>query len=184
MVEQGPDVGAGRAVNSDPAVEGVIGGLPVVSKGGGRVVTSDRGAGRWPPWRACVILAPMSRFLWICLGGAGGTGVRYLVGLWAGQRLGTAFPYGTLFVNLGGCFLISFMMHVALNVAAFPANLRLALTTGFLGGLTTYSSFNFETTRLLEDGAPRSALLNLGLTVIGCFVAGLLGLALARKLVG
>lgn len=125
----------------------------------------------------------MARFLWICLGGATGTGARYLIGLWAGQRLGTAFPYGTLIVNLAGCFLISFIMHLGLNLASFPATLRLALTTGLLGGLTTYSSFNYETTRLL-DGALRTALINLGVTLIGCFAAGLLGLVLARRLVG
>ncbi len=125
----------------------------------------------------------MARFLWICLGGATGTGARYLIGLWAGQRLGTAFPYGTLIVNVSGCFLISFIMHLGLTLTSFPATLRLALTTGFLGGLTTYSSFNYETTRLL-DGTPRTALVNLGVTLVGCFLAGLLGLLLARRLVG
>jgi CrcB protein len=126
----------------------------------------------------------MARFLWICLAGAAGTGARYLIGLWAGERLGTAFPFGTLIVNLTGCFLISFLMYLALNLASFPPTLRLVLTTGFLGGLTTYSSFNYETTRLLHDGAHRTALLNLGVTLGGCFVAGLLGLALARRLLG
>lgn len=126
----------------------------------------------------------MERFLWICLAGAAGTGTRYLVGLWAGQRFGTAFPYGTLIVNIAGCFLIAILMHASLKVASFPANLRIALTTGFMGGLTTYSSFNFETTKLVEDGAPRSALLNFGITTAACFAAGLLGLALARRILG
>jgi fluoride exporter len=126
----------------------------------------------------------MERFLWICLAGALGTGVRYLIGLWVGQRLGTVFPWATLIVNLSGCFLISFIMYMALNLASVSATLRLALTTGFLGGLTTYSSFNYETTRLFQDGAPRSAFFNLGLTLIGGLVAGLLGLAAGRRLVG
>jgi CrcB protein len=126
----------------------------------------------------------MERFFWICLAGAAGTGARYLINLWAGERLGTAFPFGTLIVNLSGCFLISFLMYLALNVSSFSPTLRMALTTGFLGGLTTYSSFNYETTRLLHDGAPRAALLNLGATLGGCFVAGLLGLAVARRLLG
>jgi fluoride exporter len=49
----------------------------------------------------------MERFLWICLAGAAGTGARYLIALWAAQRLGSAFPYGTLLVNLVGCFAIA-----------------------------------------------------------------------------
>lgn len=126
----------------------------------------------------------MERFLIVCLGGAAGSGTRYLVGLWAGQRLGTSFPYGTLFVNLAGCFLIALIMHLAIHVASFPPTLRLGLTTGFMGGLTTYSTFNYETTTLLNDGATRVALTNLGVTVLGCFAAGMLGLVLARRLVG
>jgi CrcB protein len=120
---------------------------------------------------------------WICLAGAFGTGTRYLIGLWAIERFGTAFPYGTLIVNVSGCFLIAFVMHVALNTVAFPANLRLALTTGFLGGLTTYSSFNYETSKFLEAGARGAALLNFGVTTVICFLAGLLGLALGRWMI-
>jgi CrcB protein len=126
----------------------------------------------------------VERFLLICFGGALGTGARYLVGLWAGERFGVAFPYGTLFVNLVGCFAIAFVMHLALNVTAFSPTLRLALTTGFLGGLTTYSSFNYETAKLFGDGAFGLAALNFGLTTLGGFAAGLGGLALARALVG
>jgi fluoride exporter len=126
----------------------------------------------------------MERFLWICFAGALGTGTRYLIGLWAGQRLGTTFPWGTLIVNLSGCFLISFIMYLGLNMANVSATLRMALTTGFLGGLTTYSSFNYETTKLLNDGATGVALVNLGVTLLGCFVSGMLGLFLARRLIG
>jgi CrcB protein len=126
----------------------------------------------------------MERFLIVCLGGAAGSGTRYLVSTWAGQRLGTSFPYGTLFVNLAGCFLIALIMHLAIHVASFPPNLRLVLTTGFMGGLTTYSTFNYETTALFSDGATGIALANLAVTVLGCFVAGLLGLVLGRALVG
>ena len=98
----------------------------------------------------------MERFLWICLAGAAGTGARYLIALWAAQRLGSAFPYGTLIVNLLGCFALSAVMHVALALS-WSATVRSAITIGFIGGLTTYSSFNYETTRLIEEGrlAPR-----------------------------
>jgi CrcB protein len=126
----------------------------------------------------------MQRLFWICFAGALGTGTRYLVGQWAGRRLGTSFPYGTLIVNLLGCLLIALVMKVALELTSFPATVRLALTTGFLGGLTTYSSFNYETTRLLAEGATGAALVNLALTTVGGFLAGLLGLALGHWMTG
>ena len=125
----------------------------------------------------------MERLFWICLAGAIGTGTRHLVGLWAGQRFGTQFPYGTLIVNVTGCFFIAAVMQIALNHATFPPNARLALTTGFLGGLTTYSSFAYETTKLAQDGARSGALLNFVLTTFACFVAVLLGLAAARAVI-
>lgn len=125
----------------------------------------------------------MERLFWICLAGAAGTGTRYLVGLWAAQRLGSAFPFGTLIVNLAGCFVIAALMHAALALGWSP-NLRAALTIGFVGGLTTYSSFNYETMRLFEEGAPAAAVMNLGLTLFGCFLAGWLGLVAARQVLG
>lgn len=126
----------------------------------------------------------MDRFLWICFAGALGTGARYLVGLWAGKALGTTFPFGTLIVNVVGCFLIAFVMQISLSTTLLSPTARLTLTTGFMGGLTTYSSFNFESTRLLQEGAWGTGLLNVGVTLSVCFVAGLLGLLVARKLVG
>jgi CrcB protein len=125
----------------------------------------------------------MERFLWICLAGAAGTGARYLIALWAAQRFGSAFPYGTLIVNLAGCFAIAAVMHAALTFAWSPT-VRSAITIGLLGGLTTYSSFNYETTRLLDEGSPGVAALNVVLTLIGAFVAGWLGMICARQLLG
>jgi len=125
----------------------------------------------------------MERLLWICFAGALGTGTRYLVNVWAAERFGTAFPYGTLIVNVAGCFLIAVVMQIALSVSAFSPTLRLVLTTGFLGGLTTYSSFAYETTKLAQDGARGSAAWNFALTTSACFLAILLGLATARAFV-
>ena len=125
----------------------------------------------------------MERFLWICLAGAAGTGTRYLIAVWAAQRLGSAFPYGTLRVNLFGCFAIAGLMHAALTLG-WPATTRAAVTIGFIGGLTTYSSFNYETMRLFEESAPATAALNLALTLLGGFMAGWLGLVTARGILG
>ena len=126
----------------------------------------------------------MERFLWVCLAGAMGTGVRYWVNIWAGQRFGTEFPYGTLIVNILGCFLIGLVLHLAGRIADFPANLRFAVTTGFLGGLTTYSSFNYETTRFVQVGAPNAAAANFAVTTVLCFAAGWLGVLVASHWVG
>jgi fluoride exporter len=125
----------------------------------------------------------MERFFWVCLGGAAGTGARYLVAVWAAHRFGSAFPYGTLIVNLLGCFAIAAVMQAALALSWSPT-LRAAITIGFIGGLTTYSSFNYETSRLLEEGAVAAAVLNATVTVLGAFVAGWLGLLCAKYLIG
>jgi CrcB protein len=123
----------------------------------------------------------MHRLFWICLAGAAGTAARYFVGLWAARRLGPEFPYGTLIVNLVGCFLIAFVMNVAV-AKSWPETTRLAVTVGFLGGFTTYSSFNYETTGLAGSGAVGLATVYLLLTLLGGFAAGLLGLLASRAL--
>lgn len=121
----------------------------------------------------------------VCAGSALGGGARYLVTLATAniKALGAGFPHGTLIVNAVGCFLITFLMAIA-AATAMSTNLRLFLTTGFLGGLTTYSTFDYETTKFFQDGVPATGLLNLAVTVLGCFAAGLLGIAAARAIVG
>jgi CrcB protein len=125
----------------------------------------------------------MERFLLICLAGAAGTGARYLVSVWAAQRLGATFPYGTLIVNLIGCFVIAAVMRTALTLS-WSSTLRMTVTVGFLGGFTTYSSFNYETTRLLEEGSSGLAALNVAVTWTGGFVAGVLGSLTAAQVIG
>ena len=125
----------------------------------------------------------MERLAWICLAGAAGTGARYLIALWAARRFGTAFPYGTLIVNVAGSFAIAAVMQAAMTLS-WPAALRSAIAIGLIGGFTTYSSFNYETSRLLEEGAAGAAALNLLVTIFGAFAAGWLGLLSARLLLG
>jgi CrcB protein len=125
----------------------------------------------------------MERLVWIAVGGAAGTAARYGIALWAAQRFGSAFPFGTLIVNVAGCFGISLLMQLALGFGWSPTA-RAAIGIGFLGGLTTYSSFNYETMRLLEEGAAGVAALNAGLTLAGGLAAGWLGLVCARELLG
>jgi fluoride exporter len=125
----------------------------------------------------------MERFFWICFAGAAGTGTRYVIAVWSAQRLGSAFPFGTLIVNLAGCFAIAALMHAALTVGWSPTT-RAALTIGFIGGFTTYSSFNYETMRLFEESAPLTAAVNVTLTVLGGWISGWLGLMAARGVLG
>jgi fluoride exporter len=125
----------------------------------------------------------MQQFLLVCAAGAAGTGSRYLVGLLAARYLGANFPYGTITVNVVGCFLIAFIMHVGLSSNLITPTTRITLTTGFMGGLTTYSSFNFEVTRFFQERAWGSGILYLCLTLGVCFASGLAGLAAGRSFV-
>jgi len=124
----------------------------------------------------------VGKVLVVCVGGAIGSAFRYLVATWAAETFGPGFPRGTLIVNIVGSFLIAVIMEASLRTMSVSATLRLFLTTGIMGGFTTYSSFNYETTRLLEDGSIGLALLNLGLTVVGCLGAGFLGFVSIRLL--
>lgn len=102
---------------------------------------------------------------------------------WTAQRFGNSFPYATLIVNLSGCFLISLILQSA-TAAAWSPTLRSALTIGFVGGLTTYSSFNYETTQLLQEGAANLAAFNATMMIVGCALAGWLGVIASRHLLG
>lgn len=122
----------------------------------------------------------MDRLLLVCLGGALGSGARFAVGSWAAAAFGPDLPAGTLVVNLGGSFLLAAVMELSLRTAAIPPRLRLFLTTGTMGGFTTYSSFNWELLGLAQGGRAAHALLYLASTVVGCLAAGACGIGAAR----
>lgn len=126
----------------------------------------------------------MTRFLWICLGGAAGTGARYLLSGWLMRTAGPAFPWGTLAVNVLGSFLLGLIMQVALATDLLSPTLRLALTTGLLGGFTTYSTFNYETLQVLEQNDWLLGFANIAATVLVCLAAGAMGVVSGRMLAG
>ena len=126
----------------------------------------------------------LTRFLLICLGGAAGTGARYLVATGALKLLGPAFPVGTLTVNLVGSFLLGAIMELGLGFGAISPDVRIVLATGVMGGFTTYSSFNYETLGFLQRGAWLLACGYFVATAAGCLAAGILGVASARWLAG
>jgi CrcB protein len=125
----------------------------------------------------------MARFFCICAGGAAGTAARYLLVSWLTRVAGPAFPWGTLAVNLVGSFLLGLLMEVGLGTSLLAPTLRMTLSIGVLGGFTTYSSFNYETLRLVQGDAPALAAANVGATLVGCWAAGALGLWCGRLLV-
>jgi CrcB protein len=126
----------------------------------------------------------MERLLWVCLGGAFGSGARYLMSGWVQDHLGAGFPWGTLSVNVLGSFLIGLIMQVSLSTGSVSPLARLTLTTGVIGGFTTYSAFNYETFGYMQKSAWFLAGANVIATWIACLAAGFLGQWSGRVVTG
>jgi CrcB protein len=116
----------------------------------------------------------------VMLGGSLGAALRYAAGLLAVRLWGSHFPWGTLLVNLTGCFLIGLLFALAERVRLLTPDLRLFLITGFLGALTTFSSFSLETVNTARAGMVVQPLINillnnalgLALTFLGMRLGG------------
>ncbi|MGL5648339.1 MAG: fluoride efflux transporter CrcB [Clostridium sp.] len=116
-------------------------------------------------------------------GGFIGAGLRYIISLGATRALGTHFPYGTLIANILGAIIIGFVMKLSLESAMISPNMRLFLTTGMMGGLTTFSTFSYETIGLLSSGEIGVGALNIGVNVGLSLIGVVIGMAIARLLV-
>lgn len=126
----------------------------------------------------------MNRYLLIAMGAALGANARYLVGVWAGNRLGADFPYGTFIVNVGGSFVLGFLLTLGTGRLQLSPEARLLLAVGFLGSFTTFSSYAVESMNLWRDASLWRSLLNVaGNNLVG-LLATVLGAALARWLQG
>lgn len=122
-------------------------------------------------WRAVAAVA---------IGAAFGGVLRYVVGQLFLQRFGPGFPYGTLFINISGSFLIGIVAQLALTRAfGMTPLVRLLLATGVLGGYTTFSAFSLDALTLLESGA-MPALVYTGASVVLGFGGAALGVILTR----
>lgn len=119
----------------------------------------------------------------VAAGGALGSAARFAIGNLARAWWGASFPWGTLLANVLGSFLLGFLAKLGLESRAMSPALRLALTTGFCGGFTTYSTFNLETLGLFDGGEPGKAAVYVGLTLVLSLVAGLAGFFAARILI-
>ena len=118
------------------------------------------------------------------LGGALGAMARYGVGIACFKLLGDRFGYGTLVVNAVGCFLLGFLMHEAWSSGEkLSGHVHVGLTVGLLGGLTTFSTFGYQTLRHIERGELMLATLNVVANLVVGLAAAMGGLLLARSAV-
>ena len=123
----------------------------------------------------------MKLFL-IALFGAIGTLARYGLQGVVQIRMGSMFPYGTLLINLTGCFLLGLIGQLTLNRMLISSDLRIAIAVGFFGGYTTFSSFGWETAKMLEDGEWLRATTYVGASVFAGLLLTVAGIHLANKL--
>ena len=113
---------------------------------------------------------------------AGGGLTRYYLSGWVHSLFGRAFPYGTFAVNIIGAYFIGLIMEMALQSTSISGTLRLGLTVGFMGGLTTFSTFSYETFKLLEDGQFAVAVANILVSVVVCLLFTWLGIITVRTM--
>lgn len=121
--------------------------------------------------------------LYIALGSALGGIARYLLGGLVQRLAGGTFPVGTLLINITGSFLLGLLYRYAADSAAITPEMRAFLTIGLCGGYTTFSTFSYETVRLIEDGEAARALAYIGLSVVLSVGGAMLGIAAGRELV-
>lgn len=116
----------------------------------------------------------------VFLGGGLGASLRYWLSGTVYRVLSHTFPFGTLTVNIVGCFLIGFLMAFFEERFVVQPLLRVFLTIGVLGGFTTFSTFSFETLALLREGSTAAGVMNMFLSLGGCLVATFIGNMLGR----
>ena len=114
------------------------------------------------------------------LGGFIGSALRYWTSVLAYRFFGQEFPFGTLIVNISGCFLIGLLMTIFEERFIVNPNLRIFLTVGILGGFTTFSTFSYETIALLREGSYLISFENIIFSLVGCLSATILGILFGR----
>ena len=124
----------------------------------------------------------MTNLLAIAVGGAFGAVGRFASSQWIYGLLGRSFPYGTLFVNFIGSFVMGFLAILLIERIAAGPELRAFLLIGFLGSFTTFSTFSLETINLFSSGESLKAFINMLMSVFVCVTACWLGMILGRQI--
>ncbi len=122
----------------------------------------------------------MTKFLLVMLGGGLGAVTRYAVSLLAARVLGVAFPWGTLFANLSGCFLIGLFFGLLGRSSLATPITQVFFVTGFLGGLTTFSSYAIESVNAILTGLNPVAVMNILANNVAGLAFALLGIWVGR----
>lgn len=122
------------------------------------------------------------KFLMVGIGGGLGSMLRYWVSVSINERMGTQFPYGTVVVNITGSFLIGLIVTLLAGKGNWNPNLWYLIPIGFIGGYTTFSTFEYETLRSMLDGRMFSATLNVVVSVVAGFFAVWLGVLAGRAI--
>ena len=117
----------------------------------------------------------MMNIVFVGLGGFIGASTRYLISLYASKLFTSKIPIGTLTVNILGSFIIGIVMELTLKTSLISPHMKLFLTTGFLGGLTTFSTFSYETMELIEKGELLLAIFNIALNLLLSLGGAILG---------
>jgi len=118
--------------------------------------------------------------LWVGLGGFLGANARYLLGGWVAQRYGTEFPWGTFLINLAGSFILGFFLTLHLDRGWFPPQARFLVAVGWCASFTTFSTFSYETFRLISAGQGLLATANVLISVVVCLAGTWAGVAAGR----
>jgi CrcB protein len=122
----------------------------------------------------------MTKYLMVAVGGALGSVLRFWVGSYVSDRLGTRFPYGTFLINVTASFLIGFVITVLAERTDWSPNWRYLIPIGFIGGYSTFSTFEYETFRALQEGELLISGLNVALSVVVGFFSVWLGVITGR----
>jgi fluoride exporter len=123
-----------------------------------------------------------SNYLWIALGAVVGASARYFLSLLVARNFASAFPYGTLLINITGSLILGFFLVFSTERALLDPRWSLLLAIGFCGSYTTFSSYAFESFALMEQGQWLLSGLNIVGSNVLCLAAVLAGAALARGL--
>lgn len=124
----------------------------------------------------------LSHILWVAIGGSLGAVARFVLSSWFNQATTSNFPWGTYAVNIIGSCVFGLLFVMVFANQPHREELRLLILVGFLGAFTTFSTFSFETVRLMESGLWLLATSNILLSVITCVVGAWIGMGIARLL--